>query len=197
MSDALTRRPDKADEASADGGGDTPKSENHGGLSEGDVVLKSSDGGPNDTKSVCHNPLPPSSNYSPQADQRPPSGDNLTRPSLAEVQEAEREEHASALRFVLDRACAAETLVEDILDLVAAFNPDAVGAWRDQSAIAWQRILDGDCDPSEVSQRSLYQTRFEILEAVMVRAGQPYEAAEIVDLADARAKAAVRQPRTH
>lgn len=127
----------------------------------------------------------------------PPYKELEKSPSLAEVQEAEREEHASALRFVLDRACAAETLVEDILDLVAGFNPDAVGAWRDQSAIAWQRILDGDCDPSEVSQRSLYQTRFEILEAVMVRAGQPYAAAEIVDFADARAKAAVRQTKPH
>lgn len=134
------------------------------------------------------------------ASETPPSrvsGHTVSKPTLAEVQEAEREEHASALRFVLDRACAAETLVEDILDLVAAFNPDAVGAWRDQSAIAWQRILDGDCDPSEVSQGSLYQTRFEILEAVMVRAGQPYEAAEIVDLADARAKASVRQRKSH
>ncbi|PZO04677.1 MAG: hypothetical protein DCF29_10095 [Alphaproteobacteria bacterium] len=97
----------------------------------------------------------------------------------------------------MDRACATETLVEDILDLVAAFNPDAVAAWRDQSAIAWQRIIDGDCDPSEVSQASLYRTRFEILEAVMVRAGQPYEAADIIDLADARAKAAVRRATPH
>ena len=127
----------------------------------------------------------------------PPYKELEKSPSLTEVQEAEREEHAAALRFVLDRACAAETLVEDILDLVAAFNPDTVGAWRDQSAIAWQRILDRDCPANEVINESLYRTRFEILEAVMVRAGQPYEAAEIVDLADARAKAAVRQPRTH
>lgn len=140
---------------------------------------------------------PPIPIYTEKTPTTPSHTDILTKPSLAEVQEAEREEHASALRFVLDRACAAETLVEDILDLVAAFNPDTVGGWRDQSAIAWQRILDGDCDPSEVSQRSLYQTRFEILEAVMVRAGHPYEAAEIVDLADARAKASVRQQRTH
>lgn len=130
------------------------------------------------------------------ASETPPSrvSDGIvSKPSLAEALEAEREQHASALRFTMDRCCAMETLVEDLLDVVAAINPDAVGTWRDQSAIKWQQIIDGVCDPSEVSQCALYQTRFEILEAVMTRAGRPYEAAEVVDLAEARANVAVRR----
>lgn len=127
----------------------------------------------------------------------PPYKEHSPEPSFAEIQEAEREEHASALRFVMNRCQAVETLLEDVIDQIAAFNPDVVGAWRDQAAVNYQKIIDGDCPANEVGNRALYATRFEILEAVMVRAGEPYEAAEVVDLADARAQAAVRQTKPH
>ena len=116
--------------------------------------------------------------------------------AVAASHEAERTEAHALLMELLDATAAQETLTEDLFTILAEVMPDRVAQLRDQTAASFQRSVDGVPEPDGMGWPGFWRRRWQILEAVMVSVGRPYEGAEVVSLAQVRASAMAKTPAT-
>lgn len=109
---------------------------------------------------------------------------------MTPVEEAlaqEVEQLGGMVRDLLDAVAAHETLLEDVLAMVAETDSGKVGEMRDAAAAELQRHIDKTTLPGAVGWEGFWRKRFDTLNAVMNRVGKPYQAAEVTDLAQFRA----------
>lgn len=99
----------------------------------------------------------------------------------------EVEQLGAMVRDLLDAVAAQETLLEDVLAMVAETDPGKIGGMRDEAAAELQRHIDKTTLPGAVGWEGFWRKRWDSLNVAMNRVGEPYEAAEVVDLCVVRA----------
>ncbi len=105
---------------------------------------------------------------------------------MTPAEEAERQWQRETTAALIDSVSAMETLIEDMLTLIAGVTPEPVEEMRDHAAAMAQQIADGRASPDDAKLGGFYGQRLSILRTALERIGRPYLGAEVVSLADMR-----------
>ena len=105
---------------------------------------------------------------------------------MTSAEEAERQWQRETILALIDSVSAMETLIEDMLTLIASGTPEPVEEMRDHSAAMAQQIADGRASPDDAKLGGFYERRLLILRTALERVGRPYQGAEVVSLAEVR-----------
>ncbi|RYG85101.1 MAG: hypothetical protein EON59_12925 [Alphaproteobacteria bacterium] len=120
--------------------------------------------------------------------------DGQTHADLERSLRAETGETTQAVAQLVGSVMVLESLVEDILTMVAEGSPDLLERLRDTAAGTFQRIKDQGPDGPEAWTASVHHERWSLLDVVLCRVGRPYTGAEVVSLADVRRASAITNP---
>ncbi|WP_421730775.1 hypothetical protein [Brevundimonas sp.] len=101
------------------------------------------------------------------------------------------EQLTRAVDALTEKAMVAESLTSDVLALLVDVDRDSMIRLRDASIHALAK-LEPMTDDASVEWRGFWAGRVQLLEAVLSRAGSPWQPCDVVDFAEARDAMPVR-----